>query len=106
MLTATLARRPAARPVFPQGNILTAIAERRASLARLEEGYVAACEEAACRGAPAHVRREDRDTWDHAMWDRYMSAAAALEPTYGPRMRRLYEEIDRLGRVADIPRAA
>ena len=54
------------------------------------------------RNAPRSVQVHDRETWDRAMWDRYLRAAAGLEPEYGPRLRRLYQEIDQLGRLAEL----
>ena len=107
MLTTSSARAPAPpRPIFPISHLSAAIAHRRAELAALEETYVAACEEAAIRGAAPGVIREDRDTWDRATWDRYLAEAARLEPAYGPRLRQLHGEIERLGRVGDLRRAA
>ena len=79
------------------------IARRRLALAGLEAGLVAACEKAALRGAPRAVRSDDRGTWDRATWQRYLAAAARFEPAYGPRMRRLLCEIDRLARLLDLP---
>ena len=66
---------------------------------------VAACENAAARGAARTVRLDDRATWDRAMWQRYLDAAARLEPDYGPAMRRLYLEIDQLERLLALPLA-
>lgn len=106
MLTTSSARAPAPRAIFPISQLSAAIAARRADLATLEEAYVAACEQAAMRGAPPGVIREDRDTWDRATWDRYLAEAARLEPAYGPRLRQLHGEIERLGRVGDLRRAA
>ena len=40
----------------------------------------ASCEAAAARGAPRAIRVDDRGTWDRAMWQRYLDAAARLEP--------------------------
>ncbi len=35
-----------------------------------------------------------------------LDAATRLEPDYGPRMRRMLQEIDRLARLIDLPVAA
>lgn len=82
------------------------IARRRQTLADLEAAMVAACEQAAARGAAGFVRIDDRATWDRAMWQRYLDAAARLEPDFGPRMRRLLLEIDQLTRLIELPIAA
>ena len=75
------------------------ISDRRATLSALETEMVTKCEEAASRAAPRNVRLDDRSTWDRAMWDRYLSAAATLEPDFMPRMLRLHAEIERLERI-------
>lgn len=82
------------------------IGSRQQEIADLETRLVAACEAAAARNAPHGVCIEDRETWDRAMWNHYLAAAAQLEPDYGPRMRRLYQEIDQLKRLVALPRAA
>lgn len=76
---------------------------RRARLARLETAMVAACERAAARGRAGDVHMDDRGTWDRATWQRYLDAAARLEPQYGPAMRRLLQEIDQLNRLMALP---
>lgn len=81
------------------------IVRRRQILADLETTMVAACENAAARSAARTVRLDDRATWDRAMWQRYLDAAARLEPDYGPAMRRLYLEIDQLERLVALPLA-
>ena len=40
------------------------------------------------------------------MWQRYLDVAARLEPDFGPRMRRLLQEIDQLTRLMALPVAA
>lgn len=82
------------------------VASRQQEITELEAQLVCACEAAAARNAANGVCIEDRETWDRAMWNRYLAAAAQLEPDYGPRMRRLYQEVDQLKRLAALPRAA
>ncbi len=87
-------------------HLAVGITARRRQLAELESELVAACEAAAAKQAPRAVRLDDRATWDKPMWHRYLAAAARLEPEYGPAMRRLFQEIDQLGRLAELPLAA
>jgi hypothetical protein len=110
--------RPAAAPVLASHTLPTtssrldlaglrsAVVLRRACLARLETAMVAACEHAAARGRADDVQMDDRATWDRATWQRYLDAAARLEPEYGPAMRRLLQEIDQLNRLMALPLAA
>jgi hypothetical protein len=84
----------------------TGVVTRQKRLAEIEMEMVAACEHAAARGAASSVRIDDRGTWDRATWDRYLAAAARLEPDYGPRLRPLYQELDRLNRLMALPLAA
>jgi hypothetical protein len=67
---------------------------------------VEACEHAAMRGACCNVRIDDCKTWDKAASQRYLKAAARLEPDYLPRMRRLLRDIDRFERLLALPMAA
>ena len=101
---------PSSTPVSPRHldrNILRhGIAARRHRLAELETLMVEACERAAMRGAGRNVRIADCKTWDKATWQRYLEAAARLEPDYLPRMRRLLRDIDRFERLLALPRAA
>jgi hypothetical protein len=82
------------------------IAARRHRLAELETSMVDACERAAVRGACRNVRIDDCKTWDKATWQRYLEAAARLEPDYLPQMRRLLRDIDRFERLLTLPIAA
>ena len=66
---------------------------------------VGKCEASAARSAPRNVRLDDRATWDRAMWNRYLSAATALESDYMPRMLRLHAEVERLERLLLLPAA-
>jgi hypothetical protein len=85
--------------------LIAGIAQRRMQLAELEAALAAACEAEAARHRSPGVRVENRATWDRPMWNRYLAAAAGLEPEYGPRMRRLCAEIERLQRLSDLPAA-
>ena len=69
---------------------------RRARLAELEAQMVEACDAAAA--SPG-----DRRCWDRAAWQRYLNTATRLEGSYGPRMRRLRDDIARLDRLLDLP---
>lgn len=68
----------------------------RAEFTRLETQLVTACEAAAGHGCRGGVPPADRGAWDRATWRRYLAAARALDAEYGPRMRRLYGEVERL----------
>jgi hypothetical protein len=95
-------------PVTPRldpEKIRCRIAQHRVRLAELEASLVAACEAAAARHRASGVRVEDRATWDRPMWQRYLDAATILEPDYGPRMRDLLRDIDRLERLLALPAA-
>jgi len=102
---ADLYDRPRAPPLDRHG-LHVGIADRRRRIQTLEQRLVAACERAAARHAPRHVRIDDRETWDRATWDRYLAAATRLEPNYGPALQRLYRAIDQLERLAALPLAA
>ena len=82
------------------------IALRREALAKLEAEMVEACETAAGSGDPRTCAPDDRALWDRGAWRRYLDAAARLEGCYGPRMRRLRDDIARLERLLDLPVAA
>ena len=86
------------------------IARRRAALAALEAEMTAACEAAALG---TRSRRDVPITsagtsagWDRAASHRYLAAAMRLEADYGPRMRRLRQEIGQLERLMILPIAA
>ena len=82
------------------------IASRRARLAELEAEMIAACE-AAALGTRSRTRATaERKHWDRTTWHRYLAAAMRLEATYGPRMRRLRQEIGQLERLMTLPIAA
>jgi|ERR1700722_4126431 hypothetical protein len=82
------------------------IARRRAWLASLEAEMIAACEAAARGVRPQPSAGLERENWDRAAWHRYLAAAMRLEPDYGPRMRRLRQEIGQLERLMTLPIAA
>jgi hypothetical protein len=82
------------------------IAHRRARLAGLETEMIAACEAAARGARPWTSAGFDREHWDRATWHRYLAAAMRLEATYGPRMRRLRQEIGQLERLITLRIAA
>ena len=86
--------------------LLRGIAARRRRLAQLETSMVEACERAAARRACRRVRTHDHDTWDKAMWHRYLEAVARLAPDYLPHMRRLLRDIHRFERLLTLPIAA
>ena len=90
-------------PLLDRTQIHNRLAQHRAELTDLEDALVAACEAAAAHSRTSAVRVDDRATWDHAMWQRYLNAATALEPEYGPRMRELLRNIDRLQRLLTLP---
>jgi len=96
---------PSGTPRLDPEQIRDRIAEHRARLAELDGALVAACEAAAARHRASAVRVEDRATWDRPMWQRYLDAATVLEPEYGPRMRELLRDIDRLERLLALPAA-
>jgi len=86
-------------PLLPRLNremICRSVALRRKRLAELEAQMADACDAAAA--GPS-----DRRCWDRATWQRYLDAATRLEGSYGPRMRRLRDDIARLDRLLDLP---
>ena len=103
--------RPApAQPALPHPldrQVLTLkIARRRARLAELEAGMIAACE-AAASGYPSRAgATPKRGHWDRTTWHRYLATAMRMEAAYGPRMRRLRQEIGQLERLMDLRIAA
>ena len=52
-----------------------------------------------------HIRLDDRTTWDRAAWNRYVGMATRLEPEFMPELLRLIRDIERLERLATLPRA-
>ena len=89
-----------------RGLLRLGIALRRERLAGLEAELVAACEAAACHGDPRTSAPDARAFWDRSTWGRYLDAATRLEGCYGPRMRRLHDDIARLERLLDLAVAA
>ena len=108
----TLSRQGAARPSSPHsalphpfsGQMLLTlqIASRRARLAELETGMIAACEAAALGTRSRTNATTERKHWGRTTWHRYLAAAMRLEATYGPRMRRLRQEIGQLERLKTL----
>ena len=93
---------PLPPPHLSREMVYRAVTLRRARLAELEEQMVEPCDTAAGRGDPT-AAPDDRRRWDRAAWDRYLATAARLEDNYGPRMRRLRDDIARLDRLLDLP---
>ena len=79
---------------------------RRARLAELEGEMIAVCEAAALGTCPQTKPTLAREHWDRTTWNRYLAAAMQLEASYGPRMRRLRQEIGQLERLMRLPIAA
>ena len=79
------------------------IVRRRAALAALEAEMIAACETAAMATRSVAGGPLDCECWDRATWHRYLAAAMRLETFYGPRMRRLRQEIGQLERLMTLP---
>jgi hypothetical protein len=99
-----------AQPALPHPlnrQVLTLkIACRHARLAELEAEMIAACE-AAALGYPSRASATPkRGHWDRTTWHRYLSTAMRMEAAYGPRMRRLRQEIGQLERLMDLRIAA
>ena len=96
-----------ARPALPHpfsGHMLLTlqIASRRARLAELEAEMIAACEAAALGSRSRTNATCERARWNRTTWHRYLAAAMRLEATYGPRMRRLRQEIGQLERLMTL----
>ena len=97
---------PRRQLLLDRDSLHRAVRARQRALAETETEMVAACEQIAAHGAARTVRMDDRATWDRATWQRYLDAAARLEPDYGPRLRQLHQEIARLDRLIALPLAA
>ena len=82
------------------------IARRRARLAELEAEMTAACEATALGMRPRTSAGFERERWDRATWHRYLAAAMRLEAEFGPRIRRLRQEIGQLERLITLRIAA
>lgn len=99
-------RPPAARNLgIDHSQLRATIAARRGTIANLEAEMVTKCEAAAARNRAHGVDVADRGTWDRLMWERYLSAAAALESDYLPDLLRLHAEVRRLERLMLLPTA-
>jgi hypothetical protein len=82
------------------------IGRRRARLVALEAAMIAECEVAAMGVHSGTRATAARERWDRTTWRRYIAAAMRLEATYGPRIRRLRQEIGQLERLMTLPIAA
>ena len=82
------------------------ILRRRARLAELEAEMIAACVAAALGTRPRTCADFERTYRERTVWHRYLAAAMQLEQDYGPRMRRLCQEIGQLERLKTLPIAA
>jgi hypothetical protein len=83
-----------------------ALIAKRASVAILEAEWVAAAETEVARPASRAVHVDDRATWDKSAWQRYLTAAAAHEADYKPRIMRLLRDIDSLEMLLALPASA
>ena len=89
-------------PPLCRSSLTRQIALRRARLADLEIEMIAACEAAALSERSPATAGIERGHWDRTTWHRYLAAAMRLEPTYGPRLRRLRQEIGQLERLLTL----
>ena len=89
--------------VFSHQALTPHIVGRQAALAALEAEMIAACETAALTTRSETDGPLDCERWDRATWHRYLAAAMRLETIYGPRMRRLRQEIGQLERLMTLP---
>ena len=94
---------PRSIAVFSHQALTPHIVRRRAALAALEAEMIAACEAAALATRSVTDGPLDCERWDRATWHRYLAAAMRLETVYGPRMRRLRQEISQLKRLMTLP---
>ncbi len=100
---ASIAGRPAPALLGNRSGLRGAVSANRAEIAMLEADWVAAAEADAAPDQDKGVRRDDRSTWNKAVWDRYLAAAEAMEPSFKPRIKRLLREIDHLERLLAMP---
>lgn len=102
-LPGSITRAPFTALLGDRSRLRSALLEKRTTIARLEGAWVAAAEADAAAGRGRGVRMDDRETWDRATWDRYLTAAATHEPDYKPRIKRLLGEIDNLEKLLALP---
>ena len=93
-------------PLSGQMLLTLQIASRRSRLAELEAEMIAACEAAAVGTRYRTNATSERKHWGRTTWYRYLATAMRLEATYGPRMRRLRQEIGQLERLKTLLTAA
>ncbi len=104
----TTPRASAASPAFTallgdRSRLRDALLDKRLDIARLETAWVAAAEVDAVIGGDSSVRRDHRETWDHATWKRYLAAASKHQPDYMPRITRLLSEISNIETLLALP---
>ena len=98
----------AAPPAFTallgdRSRLRSALQDKRATIARLEAAWVAAAEVDAIAGHTRAVRMDNRESWDRATWDRYLTAASQREPEFMPRIRRLLAEMTSIEKLLALP---
>lgn len=86
-----------------RSRLRSALLVKRTAIARLETAWVAAAEADAAVGRNRAVHMDNRETWDRATWDRYLTAASKHEPDYMPRIKRLLGEIDNIEKLLALP---
>jgi hypothetical protein len=95
-----------APPAFPRSldrqALSLKIACRRARLTALEAEMIATCETAALGNPSGASATSKQRHWDRTTWHRYLATAMRLEAAYGPRIRRLHQEIGQLERLMDL----
>lgn len=83
-----------------------AIALRKDEAQQIQTEIDLVCENAASRHAATRAAAADRSAWSAAAWNRYVAAAVQMERRYGARLRRLYQDIQTLERLAALPHTA
>lgn len=79
------------------------IAARRADAQRIETEIIIACEQAACR---SRYKRNRPTDWNNAAWRRYVRAATQTPHRFRASLRKIYDEINALERLAQEPQPA
>ncbi|WOJ91723.1 hypothetical protein RZS28_18520 (plasmid) [Methylocapsa polymorpha] len=86
--------------------LTSAIAFRKAEAQQIQTAIDLVCENAANRHAATHPSGANRSAWSPPAWNRYVAAAVKMERLYGARLRRLYQDIQTLERLASLPHTA